>query len=95
MKEQQHHHDADALHDMDVQPGAREASEIEEHHAIATGEQENDARPHPREETAEDAVPEHKPCLGLKRPRRLAQHHVCEEHAAHPHHDGKDMERDE
>ena len=46
-------------------------------------------------ETAEDAVPEHKPGLGLKRPRRLAQHHICEEHAAHPYHGGKDMDRDE
>ena len=31
----------------------------------------------------------------LERPRRRAQHHVREEHAAHPHHDGKNMDRDE
>src|ERR1700704_3207780 len=88
IQEQQYHHEADALHDLDVQPGAGETSEIEEHHAIAAGEQENDARPHPWEETAEDAVPEPKPRLGLERPRRLAQHHIGEEYAAHPHHDG-------
>ena len=33
--------------------------------------------------------------LGLKRPRRLAQHHICEEHSAYPNNGGKDMERDE
>ena len=68
MQKQQHHHDADALHDVDGRAYAGEASEIEEDHRVAADEQENDARPHPWEEALEDALPEPKPRLGLKRP---------------------------
>jgi len=91
MQEQQDHHGA--LHDVDMQRGARKPTEIEKHHAVAADEQKDDAHPHPREETAEDAVPERKPHRRLKRSHRLAQDHVGEEHAANPDDGGKDMER--
>lgn len=58
MQEQQHHEDADALHDLDVKRCAGEASKITKHHAVAGGKQENDARPYPGKEAAEDTVPE-------------------------------------
>jgi len=84
MPEQQHHDDADALHDMDGQPHPGEPAVIGEDHAVAADEQHEDAQPYPGEKAAEDAAPQRKPRLGRKRTRGGAQHHVGEEHAAHP-----------
>jgi len=95
MREQQHHHNANALHDVDRQARAGESAQIEENHAVAAGEQDDDARPHPREEAAEHPAPQCQPRLGRKRSRRGAQSHIGEEHAADPHDGGEDMERDE
>jgi hypothetical protein len=38
-------------------------------------------------------VPERKPHRRLEQPYGLAKHHIGEEHASHPDHGGKDMER--
>jgi hypothetical protein len=58
MQEQQHHHDADALHNVDVRPGPGKVPKIEEDHAVAGCEQQNDAQPYPGEEAGEYVPPQ-------------------------------------
>src|SRR5262249_11136464 len=93
MQEQQYHHNAHALHEVDMHPGAREPTEIYEQHSVAAYREKDNARPHRWEKAAEDPMPERKPRRRLERPHGMPQHHIGKEHAAYPDHGGKDMER--
>ena len=95
MQEQHHHHDADGLHDVDMEGRAGKPAECAEQHHVAAHQQKDDARPHPWEEAAEDTMPKGKPLGRLERPRGRAKHHVGKEHASHPDDGGKHMKRDE
>src|SRR5262245_36790668 len=95
MQEQEHHEDAGRLHDMDVEPRAREPSEMEEQHGIAAREEYGDAGPDPGKETAEDPLPERKTQTRFERPGGGTQHHIGEEHAANPRDGSKRVKRNQ
>jgi len=93
IQEQQHHNDARALHDLDMQWGAGEPAESVEQHAVAADEEKEDARPNPWEETAQHTMPKRESHRRLQQPPGFAQHHIGKEHPADPDNGGKDMQR--
>src|SRR5262249_1046724 len=82
VEKEQHHHDPDELHDVDVQRSGSKPAEAQEQHRIAAREQDDDARPNPWKEAAEDALPKLEPEGWLKGSGRGTQHHISEEHTA-------------
>ena len=84
MEEEQHHQNADPLHQMDVQPYTPEATKETEHQRIAGQQQQDDRREDPGKEPAEDTRPQRQARARLERCGRRRQHQTGEEHAADP-----------
>jgi len=55
VEEQEHHDDAEALHDVHVSTDAAKPRENAEHHPVAARQQQRDRGDHPGEEAAEHA----------------------------------------